>query len=227
MATGAGDGESTASFLRGVALFAELTDDLRRELALAAERVDLPAGEWLFRQGDPADGLYVVSAGRLEVVHEDPEPQVIRVLSVGESVAEVGDGSDRDHALAQAYSAMLDRCERDHDWVVLVASDASGNEPWTRFCLRASDRVVAVADPAAGPPPTELPDAVAGCDLLVWSSHADAGLLLPWLERLAPRAHHFIGPPSSPSRSIARAGRRLVGGSLGRALSGRPARRLD
>ena len=86
MATGAGDGESTASFLRGVALFAELTDDLRHELALAAERVDLPAGEWLFRQGDPADGLYVVSAGRLEVVHEDPEPQVIRVLSVGESV---------------------------------------------------------------------------------------------------------------------------------------------
>ena len=60
MATGAGDGESTASFLRGVALFAELTEDLRHELALAAERVDLPAGEWLFRQGDAADGLYVV-----------------------------------------------------------------------------------------------------------------------------------------------------------------------
>jgi NTE family protein len=327
MATGAADGESTASFLRGVALFAELTDDLRQELAQAAERVDLPAGAWLFRQGDPADGLYVVSAGRLEVVHEDPEPQVIRVLSVGESVGElglatdvartasvralrdselirvgneqfadllrensafaialtrrlghllestrpatpavtrhmavftvvalqpsfsaanvaaqltdalsslgrattldgteVGDGADRDHALAQAYSTVLDRCERDNDWVVLVASDQNGKDPWTQFCLRAADRVVAVADPAAGPPPSELPDAVAGCDLLAWSSHPDAGLLLPWLERLAPRAHHFIGPATSPSPSIARAARRLVGRSLGLVLSGGGAR---
>jgi NTE family protein len=327
MATGARDGESTASFLRGVALFAELTDELRHELALAAERVDLPAGEWLFRQGDPTDGLYIVSAGRLEVLHEDPEPQVIRVLSVGESLGElglatdvartasvralrdselirvgneqfaallrensafaialtrqlghllestrpaspavarhiavftvialqpsfsaadvsaqlgdalsslgrvttldgteVGDGADGDHPLAQAYGAVLDRCERDNDWVVLVASDASASDPWTRFCLRVADRVVVVADPSAGPPPSNVPDALAGCDLLSWSSHADASRLHPWLDRLAPRAHHLIGPPSSPTPSIHRAARRLVGRSLGLVLSGGGAR---
>ena len=32
--------------------------------------VRIGAGEWLFREGDPGEAMYVVRAGRLEVVDE-------------------------------------------------------------------------------------------------------------------------------------------------------------
>src|SRR5207245_1888968 len=137
--------------------------------------------------------------------------------------SEVETGPDA-HSLSQAYGRVLDGCERDNDWVLLVASDHIGGDPWTKFCLRVADRVVVVADPAEGPPPTEVPDAVAGCDLLCWTYRADAGRLVPWLDRLGPRAHHLVGPASSPTASTRRAARRLVGRSLGLVLSGGGAR---
>lgn len=61
------------------------------ELAANAEPVRLRAGEWLFRQGDPGDSLYVVLTGRLEIVIEQDgaEPKVIRILGRGASVGEL------------------------------------------------------------------------------------------------------------------------------------------
>ena len=84
------DGDSTpAGFLRAVPMFAGLSDSLRRQLAAQAEWVRVEAGQWLFRQGDAGDSLYVVRSGRLEVVVEQPGPVVVRTLTRGSVVGEL------------------------------------------------------------------------------------------------------------------------------------------
>jgi predicted acylesterase/phospholipase RssA/CRP-like cAMP-binding protein len=59
------------------------------EIESAAEWVSLPAGEVLFRQGDPGDAAYVVVAGRLRVVTHDREERVVGEVGRGEMVGEM------------------------------------------------------------------------------------------------------------------------------------------
>src|SRR3954453_8140236 len=88
--------------LAGIPLLAGLAEDIDRgstpleagpwaELAESAQLVRVRAREYLFRQGDPGDSLYVVLRGRLEIVveGEGAEPKVIRVLGRGDSVGEL------------------------------------------------------------------------------------------------------------------------------------------
>ena len=50
----------------------------------------LEAGSWLFREGDPADSLFVVVSGRLRVVITDDDgPRVIRELGPGSALGEL------------------------------------------------------------------------------------------------------------------------------------------
>jgi predicted acylesterase/phospholipase RssA/CRP-like cAMP-binding protein len=49
--------------------------------------VEVAAGDWLFRQGDPGDATYVVRAGRVEVV--DAAGGVLRVLGRGAALGEL------------------------------------------------------------------------------------------------------------------------------------------
>ena len=69
--------------------FDALDADSLAEIQRAAEWVSLPAGEVLFRQGDPGDAAYVVVAGRLRVVTRDPEERVINEGGRGEMVGEM------------------------------------------------------------------------------------------------------------------------------------------
>jgi len=59
-----------SAFLAGVAFFAPLDEATRREVAGQLEPLQLSAGEVLFRQGEAADGLYLVASGRLRVTVE-------------------------------------------------------------------------------------------------------------------------------------------------------------
>ena len=55
-----------------------------------AVRHHLEAGSWLFREGDPADGLFVVVSGRLRVVVAgDDESRVVRELGPGSALGEL------------------------------------------------------------------------------------------------------------------------------------------
>ncbi len=81
--------EQLEDVLGRVPLLSGLSEELRAGLAAEAGQVRLVAGEWLFRAGDPADAMYVVLSGRLEVVTEVPELLVLRVLDRGSAVGEL------------------------------------------------------------------------------------------------------------------------------------------
>ncbi len=80
--------ESVSEFLAYVPIFAGLEPALRDQLAARAQGIHLAAGDWLFHDGDPGDAVYIVRAGRLEVVDE-AAGQVIRQLGRGDVLGEL------------------------------------------------------------------------------------------------------------------------------------------
>jgi NTE family protein len=75
-----------ARALDGDSLLRRLPDRVRTELLAAAEPVTLPTGGWLFEAGGPADALYVLLAGRLDVIGGDA---VLREIVPEEVVGEL------------------------------------------------------------------------------------------------------------------------------------------
>ena len=297
-------------------MFAGLPEETCRELAARTEPVELAAGEWLFRAGDPADALYVVRSGRLEVVGEteDGRETVLRVLQRGAALGELallarsprsasvrarrdsallrlghqdfssllaarpefalglsrnlgrqlqesraraiprpltpalvalvptvaGAPTDQvSHRLAAALGAwesvagldgdeegdradLLDRAEREHGRVLLTASHPDPADPWTAFCLRHADRVLAVA-PADDAPGRR--DGLRGSDLVVWGWRPGGGRAVGWAEAVSPRAVHLVAA-GDEGAGIERLARRLAGRALGVVLSGGGARGL-
>jgi EmrB/QacA subfamily drug resistance transporter len=80
--------ESTADFLARVPIFAGIGAELRAKLADNAGTRRLGPGDWLFRQGDLADAMYVVRAGRLEVIDDD-SGAAVRELGRGDALGEL------------------------------------------------------------------------------------------------------------------------------------------
>jgi NTE family protein len=115
---GAAAPESTASmagFLGKIPLFAELEPSLRESLASSARPVRVEAGDWLFREGEAAEAMYVVQAGRLEVVDE-AAGAVIRQLGRGDALGELA------VLTAQARSASV-RAVRATDLLAIDRAD--------------------------------------------------------------------------------------------------------
>jgi NTE family protein len=79
----------TAAFLRRVPVLSGLDDELLSRLAEQVATVSVRAGEWLVREGDVADSLYVIRSGRLEVIAEGPPETVIRILRRGAVLGEL------------------------------------------------------------------------------------------------------------------------------------------
>ena len=76
--------QSVGEFLRKVHVFAGLSPELLEQVAELASDVSLPSGEWLFREGEHADGVYVVRVGHLEVVQvgrDGAESETINTLT--------------------------------------------------------------------------------------------------------------------------------------------------
>jgi predicted acylesterase/phospholipase RssA len=113
-------------------------------------------------------------------------------------------------------AAALDRAERGNAHVLLV--DPGGDEDWSAFCARQSDRHVALAAPGADDPAL----APAGADVVVVEA-LQRDRLARLLTEVAPRAHHHL-EPGRGAASVSRLARRLVGRALGVVLSGGGAR---
>ena len=313
---------SQSDFLSAVPIFAELPPELREEIADRATWVHVPAGEWLFRQGDEGESLYIVRSGRLEVITDDPEPTVVRVLARGAAVGELAllTGSPRSASVRarrdsellrlprdrfadmlleepsfavaltrelgqqlresrgleaadpplpatitlvplqpnvpmerisdrlfetlsrwgsvgrlgrpapgvdpSGYTTLLDDSEREYRQVVLLAGIPTEDDPWTAFCLRQADRMIALAG-SDGPPGWLAKHAgLRGCDLLFQPGRSGArSQIAPWMAELSPRRVYQLGRPDlgDPIESLAR---RLAGRSIGVVLSGGGSRGL-
>ena len=78
-----------AQDLATVPLFAAMAPEQLSRLASTATMHHLQSGEWLFHQGDPGDSLYVVTAGSIDIVAEQPAVAVIRTLGRGQCIGEL------------------------------------------------------------------------------------------------------------------------------------------
>jgi NTE family protein len=328
--------QSVAEFLANVGVFADLPEEMVRQIAELASDVGVARGEWLFREGDPADAIYVVRVGHLEVLRERPREQTLNTLTRGAvlgelallsqttrsasiralrdttvlkveqryfedlldsqpalalsltrvlsgqlqssqalptarrarpvtialctvsgdapllqiadelsaalcalgSVAVVHPGAGREADVpataadaAARFGPVIERCERDHDRVVMVCDDSSDDRGWEDFCLSRADRVLAVAserigevdERASGVADRRL-DALRGCDLVGFGIEEGSSALAGWITRLAPAATYAISSGGERRADVDRAARRLAGRSIGVVLAGAGAR---
>jgi EmrB/QacA subfamily drug resistance transporter len=324
--------QSAAAFLRNIQVFAGLSEDLLEQIAQLAVDVSLRRGEWLFRQGDPADGVYVVRVGHLGVVQEGAETQTINTLTRGAVLGELAmlNGSPRSASIralrdtevlkidkphfdallrsepelalsltrvlsaqlqasraipvakrprpvtialcaagpgvplldladelsramclfgkvavvrsaglsgeavssrvdaASHFGPLIERCERDHDQVLMVCDSGTDPSAWDEFCLARADRVLAVvAEPVLPDPATGERDRIArlhGADLVGWEVELASGELAGWVDAIAPVATFAIGAGGEHRSDIALMARRLTGNALGVVLGGAGAR---
>jgi predicted acylesterase/phospholipase RssA/CRP-like cAMP-binding protein len=128
MLDGGGAAKTAAELLAEVPMFASLAPATREAVAQRTSVVAVPAGEWLFRQGDEGDALYVLRTGRLEIVDETPgrEPVVLRELRTGSAVGELAlvCESRRTASVRVRRDARLLRVGRDEFEAILVDSPA-------------------------------------------------------------------------------------------------------
>jgi NTE family protein len=115
-ATPAPPRRTTAEHIAAVPMFAGLPADSIAHLAEHVRPVSLPAGEWLFKEGDAADAVYVVTSGRLEVLLERDKPELLRLLGPGDVVGELA-------LLTASGRAASIRARRDSDLIALRQDD--------------------------------------------------------------------------------------------------------
>ena len=122
--------ESDADFLAKVPIFAQLAEPEREAIAARASRLRLAAGEWLFREGEDADALFVVRAGRLDVVAEG-DGKLIRVLGRGAALGELA-------LLTSMPRSASVRAARDSDLIAIGREDFErllGEQPSVSLAL--------------------------------------------------------------------------------------------
>jgi CRP-like cAMP-binding protein len=115
----------------------------RRRLAERLTVHALRAGDWLFREGEPGDRMFVVRSGRLDVISEE-DGDVLRRIGRGEVVGELAllTGSPRSASvrahrdselLAVAREDFDDLLRKDEEFALaLMRATASAAARWAR-----------------------------------------------------------------------------------------------
>ena len=150
---------TVADFLRHVRVLDGVPTDLRNELAAEAIPVELRAGEWLFRAGDPGSSAYLVRTGRLEVVSESGV--VIGEVKRGDVIGELA-------LLREGARAASVRARRDSELLELRGETFTrllGDAPEFAVSLtRELAGQLAATRPAAPPPTAPVTIAVVALD---------------------------------------------------------------
>ncbi len=163
-----------------------------------------------------------------------PQPTVVAVVAMhpGSGVEEVAHLLGRrisEHVVVAVPGVVdpegLDRAERDHDRVVLVADHATSGPDlaWREFCLRQADAVVLVAR-ADAPAPTASPSPAPGRspDVVLLGAGADPARRAEWVA--ATDAWQLTVVESDLVTGLRPLADRLAGRSLGLTLAGGGAR---
>jgi NTE family protein len=107
----------TLDLLGPLAFFANLQPVILEDIARCCAEVAVPAGDYVFRQGDISDALYIVSAGRLEVSLESADGKVVSLAEVGRGqvVGEMGllTGDPRSATLRSLRDSLLLRLSKE------------------------------------------------------------------------------------------------------------------
>ncbi len=138
------------SVLAGVRLTADLPADLRGRIAGLLAEVHVAGGEWVVRQGEPGDTMYLVRSGRLEVLRTQAgDRRVLGVLQPGDTFGEL--------ALVQGGTRVAGvRALRDTELLALHRRDVApllADPHFAAALLRLTTAIAraehAVVDPAA------------------------------------------------------------------------------
>jgi EmrB/QacA subfamily drug resistance transporter len=163
-----------------------------------------------------------------------PQPTVVAVVGMhpGSGAAEIGHVLGRLLALHHLVAAPgvvdpvgLERAERDHDRVLLVADGpGAGDDPaWRDFCLRQADAVVLVADGDAPPPTVPVSPAPARSpDVVLLGGGAGPDRRAAWVA--VTDAWQLTVVDGDLATSLRPLADRLAGRSLGLTLAGGGAR---
>jgi NTE family protein len=108
--------QTVAEFLRNVGVFAGLSREMLEQLAGLATNFSVGRGEWLFREGEPAEGLYIVRVGHLQVLQEQPKPEALNTLTRGAVLGELAllNGSSRSASIRALRDTELLRIDKAH-----------------------------------------------------------------------------------------------------------------
>ncbi len=217
-----------------LALTRALSTQLQASRAITATRREAVPVTIALRALDPslplldlADGLSreLCAHGSVAVLYRaagaSPQPQS---PDCPDSVAHAGDPAQ--------FAPLIERCERDHDRVVMVC-DFEAESEWTRFCLSRADRVLALASAEFPPdegssvapsePRADL-ERLRGCDLFLYRAQPVAVGRGGWVAAIAPRSIYAVGGGAGERADLARVARGLAGNAVGVVLSGGGAR---
>jgi CRP/FNR family transcriptional regulator, cyclic AMP receptor protein len=113
--------------LRRVQIFAVFTDDELVRLLKICHFRRIPAGEYIFREGDPGDRLYILISGKVEIrLGSGNESRPLDEMSPGDCFGEmaiVDSGPRSAHAIAASDSIVIEvlqeTVDRDDDVIAL------------------------------------------------------------------------------------------------------------
>jgi predicted acylesterase/phospholipase RssA/CRP-like cAMP-binding protein len=195
----------SSQFLRNVPVLAGLSRDLLAQISREVTELRVPAGEWILREGEEADSLYIIRSGRVEVLDEGPPEALIRMLRRGDVLGELAllrQGTRSASARARRDTELLELRRQSFEELIQTApSFALGLTRAMGAQLAASRSPVVAAtpphtiaviglDPAA--PAAELSrqltDALAGHESV---AHLDAGELAN-IDRAAAEAQRVV-----------------------------------
>lgn len=162
----------------------------------------------------------------IAVLGLDPAAPVARIgaelgtaLAVYRNVDELRPDVDRPES---DFRELLKRAEAGHEHLVLTTDSNAVDDPWTSFCLREADVVVAVTTGASSRAWLQRSAVIRDCELIV----IDAPLSAELETALAPREVQVVFGDIALRACIAATARRLAGRSVGLVLSGGGARAL-
>jgi CRP-like cAMP-binding protein len=135
--------------LRSVSVFAALDDVQLHELARIAVERRLVGGEFLFREGDLGDELYLITTGSLDVL-QGPDQRHVRTCGAGEPIGELAAITSLRHtASLRANGDTEVLVIRSDDFLTVLRDQAGFAEGMVRLLARRL--YAATADPDAPP----------------------------------------------------------------------------